>query len=653
MTGTNESTETNARDATRLLSTVRKGHDVTLSDDVIVAIGSTLEWGSLISLVKAFSGIKRYASLYERLTRIPRQFNLLDDAPYKADVLTHFKCVTLVTGVEDQPNVDEDYFKYLTGVFPGYLFEKKLDKSTLTSFDALPDAITRLTMDIDANSRGHAAPKRWPAKLAELKINVKVAQLLCKPPSTLKRFALHMSSFCEVFIDAPLDLEYFSLVGAVSLETNHSISVTTLEVLPHGIRYILTGNEGAVYERVWALINLCKGLQRVVTDDHELPIPPQVREIEYIDQTSDWEFDERTTSIDQRGGSCYYADAYPHLTSLSYDDADECGSYFTPATVTHFKFWVSGHDTISGSTFFKDGFENPAGVVSLFVNCPYERGELPSFKEWHSLKELIIEEYPGTFDLCLEAPNIETVCIDTGVKSITGQSLRRLDMCCPVDKKLPQFPNSLDWLRLRKGYDRFYRADFESTVELHAKRLVELYVDGTPIENVYYDSECLRFVDNLNLKYIGPIGSSGTSKLPPYSLKWLGEKMKDYEFDASTPQLTLKINRDWDHELPTRLVMIELEISADYNLEDLAKMWAQTPKLKHITLKSEGDFSEAWLPSSAEYVNIAFKNTEQAKMKLNFDGGTTSLKWLTLENHQYDWESIGGQNRHPNYVKPM
>ncbi|CAN3370020.1 hypothetical protein DICA4_F26368 [Diutina catenulata] len=642
MTGTNESTETNARDATSLLSTVRKGHDVTLSDDVIVAIGSTLEWGSLISLIKAFSGIERYASLYERLTCIPRQFNLLDDAPYKADVLTHFKCVTLVTGVEDQPNVNEDYFKYLTGAFPGYLFEKTLDKSALNSFDALPDAITRLTMDIDENSRGYAAPKRWPAKLAELTINAEVTQLLCKPPSTLKRFVLHMSSEtspCGAFIDVPLDLEYFGLRGEISLETNHSISVTTLEVT--SFRGTNESDEGAVYERVGALINRCKGLQRVVTDDTDLEVPPEVREIEYVDGWLDTDFDARTTSI--KSTRSFEAGDLPRLTSLQLEDIDEFSEVVIPASVTKFKFVVFGYDG-EFTEFFENQFKNPAGIVSLYISCPCEEAELPSLEEWTSLKELTIEECDLS-DVCIDAPNIEKVNIPAGVTSIIGQSLRKLDMCCPSDKELPEFPDSLEWLRLR--------GRFESTIELHAKGLVELHIDGTPIKNVYYDSECLRFVDTLNLEYFGPIGSSGTSKLPPYSLKWLGEKMKDYEFDASTPQLTLKINRDWDHELPAGLVMIELEISADYNLEDLAKMWAQTPKLKHITLKSEGDFSEAWLPSSAEYVHVAFKNTEQAKMKLNFDGDTTSLKWLTLENHQYDWESIGGQNRHPNYVKPM
>ncbi|CAN3366936.1 hypothetical protein DICA4_F02894 [Diutina catenulata] len=626
MTGTNKSTETNAR------GTVRKGHDVTLSDDVIVAIGSTLERMSLISLVKAFSGIKRYAPLYERLTRIPQQFNLLEDAHLKADVLTHFKCVTWTTRY-NRPYVDEDYLEYLTGAFPEYLFDWTLDKSALKSFDALPDAITRLTMDIDENSRGYAAPKRWPAKLAELTINAEVTQLLCKPPSTLKRFVLWLTCGrirCGAYIDAPLDLEYFELGGNISLETNHSISVNTLAVR-------CCANDESVY----ALINRCKGLQRFIIDDTEFKVPPEVREIGYVDCDGCIHnvTDVRTTSIQMTRS--FVAGDLPHLTSLNLRFVDNFSDVLIPASVTNFEFDVHGMDG-EFTEFFENQFENPAGIVCLYISYPYGEAALPSLEKWNSLKELTIQDC-SIFDVCIDAPNIEKVEIPAGVTSITGQSLRKLDMCCPSDKMLPKFPESLEWLRLRGGF----LGEFESTVELHAKGLVELHIDGTSIENVYYDSKSLRFVDNLNLEYIGPIGSSGTSKLPPYSLKWLGEKMKDYEFDASTPQLTLKINQDWNHELPAGLVMIELEISADYNPEDLAKMWAQTPKLKHITLKSEGDFSEAWLPSSAEYVHIAFKNTEEAKMKLNFDGDTTSLKWLTLENHQYNWESIGGRARHP------
>lgn len=570
-----------------------------LSDDVILIIATYLNIQSLIELVKAFDGLPQYGLLHGKLSRVPIKFDVTKHSAYKADVFVNLKSVVWKT--EYLSNLDEASFKFLSLEFPGYMFAKELRLDEINELHSLPDSIVKLTMNLDEHTREFASPNRWPRCLRKLKIEVySELHLLCKPPNTLKELTFSNGT---VFLDAPgLDLSYLNLGSLECFTTSTPIRVSHLEVP--------AGKYGELNTKDWvmAFVNSCQGLRRVTDGDLEFEVPDAIHEKAVT--TEEWKADlgSRMLSADHHFIG-HHNEPTPKLKSLK-DQELMYDGIVVPPSVTELE--LSGYE-LSPEDFFGVTVKNPAGILSLTTcasvdNC--DEVSYPSLENWTALKDLKIADaiIPK---ICIDEPNVECLSLtQCGVEHLQfkmGSFLRKVDLHRNAfEDRLPEFPDTVEWLNIED-------CDLPPVVSLNARGLVELFIDGNEIDELYFNTTHLRFVDNLNMKFIGPMGSLGTSYLPPYLLKWLGDKMTDFEFHPRTTQLTLRLDSQRKYDLPRGLVGIELELDSGYDLNSLSELWAQTPLLRFVHNKPIELADKLLNSERAETILKTFDSLRKAK----------------------------------------
>ncbi|CAN3500331.1 hypothetical protein DICA1_C02762 [Diutina catenulata] len=591
-----------------------------LDDDVLAEICLFLDPASLISMVKALSGIERFKATRDRIASVKVDFNSMTEPHLQADVMRFLRNVKWTTD-------NLLFMTFLAKQHPGYDLVGDFRMVLYPGdFDPWPSSAT--TLYTPFNGREHL-----PDNLRSLHLYAREGPVTVSLPQTLRELVLEGTKF-RVNTPFPrldslkLDLEALDIKDDVPLYAR-SLSI--------GVRID--------FKAVQPLVNRCQGLRRLTLATDDIEFPESVVEIE-LDCVAQWPKDPRVTRL------VWLADDEPQtdLPNLKVLRIEGHGfeEVLVPASVQ--SLTLESREEVK---LPKAILSAPSHLVVLVIEGQGNHFELPSLKSLTSLEKLTIQDClvdhinvdgPQLIEVTVESCDLRSILFDFCSK------VKRLQLRENELTFLPPLPDTLEALDLTDN------RSLKGLLVIAAVNLVDLAIDGCPARRVYYNSTRLCNVRASweSIGYFGLMDQGFSVDRSTKLVEWQYTSAWQRESTATTVALKLT---DAPPRLPETTEMLTLEVSDRVRSVNWEDLWEQTPNLKYLTINfgsNESCTDNLVVPASVMFLKLVYPNDDDdfglenfPDLKITFTSTPTSLVVAQILNRNDHNDPIVSGD-HPN-----